>query len=357
MAYIILLIFIFSCIFAFIEDRVEKKYQYWIYLFFGICLVLISGLREIGIDPDSENYAVTYRNYYSESAAEGVEFTYIYLAAFLNIFTNDPHALFLIYALFGVGIKMFAFHRYNDKHIFLFLIMYLSYYYVVHDVMQIRTGILSGMLLLSVYEITNGRRLVALGYLLIGSMFHVSGLILLPILFLSTKPLTIKGKIFWTSIVLFSLFLSASGGNIFDYIAQIPYIGNKMEIYRKAAEMGQSHSTINGFGFFHLISIAIYLYLMFFSNVITEEDKHFPLMIRIASCGLAFYTILGFIPDLGARVSFLYRTVTIILFADIIYTIKPRWCGILFAELVAALYLNYGVQFIQFTLFWKTGGA
>jgi hypothetical protein len=53
----------------------------------------------------------------------------------------------------------------------------------------------------------------------------------------------------------------------------------------------------------------------------------------------------------------LYRTATIILLADVLFTIKPRWTAVVVTELIALFYLNYGLQFIHFPLLWKTAGA
>ena len=56
------------------------------------------GLKEVGLDPDSDNYAQTYRTYYDEKSSSEVESSFIIISAVLNLFTNDPHALFLFYA-------------------------------------------------------------------------------------------------------------------------------------------------------------------------------------------------------------------------------------------------------------------
>ena len=357
MAYLILVIFILSCLLAFFEDLLPKKYQYSLFFFFGICLILMCGLKEIGLDPDSDTYAQTYRSYYEDQSSKEVEGSFILIATILNFFTDDPHAIFLFYALFGVSLKLFAFSRFDNKRLFLFLVFYLSYFYVVHDMMQIRTGILSALYLLAIHEIVEGRRWLAFLYIVIGSFFHVSGLVLLPILFFRNKPLSIVEKFIWTGVVFFSLVVSASGGTVFDFLIDIPYVGDKLTLYQQAADVGMANSTINGFGVFHLISIALFVYLIFFSDAITEEDHHYPILIKIYACGLAFYTVFGFIPDLAARVSFLYRTATIILLADIVFTIKPRWTAVAITELIALFYLNYGLQFIHFPLLWKTAGA
>ncbi len=357
MAYLILFFFFSSCLFAYVEDLLPKKQQYLIYIFFGVCLILMCGFKEIGLDPDSENYEQSFLNYYADKTKEKVEFTFIAISAFLNLITDDAHILFLFYAIIGVSLKMYAFTKFNSKHIFLLLTAYLSYYYVVQDMMQIRTGVMTGLLLLAIKEIYDKRRWMALVYIIIGSCFHISGLLLLPFLFFKNTPFTKSAKYVWSLIVIFTLLLSAKGGNVMDVLQYIPYVGDKMSIYQKAADTGTSISTINGFGVFHVVSVLVFLYLMIMSKTLAAKDKYSPLLLRLYAVGLISYTLLGFIPDLGVRASHVFRIVTIMLIADIAYTIRPRWAGILCSQLVALFYLNYELQFIQFAFLWKTAGA
>lgn len=357
MAYLILFFFFSSCLMAYIEDLLPKKQQYLIYAFFGMCLVLMCGFKEIGLDPDSENYAMSFQNYYNDKAQESVEFTFIAISAFLNLFTDDAHILFLFYALIGVTLKMFAFTRFNSKHLFLLLTAYLSYYYVVQDMMQIRTGVMTAMAFLAIKEICDKRRWRALFYIVVGSCFHISGVILLPILFLRNKPFTLISGSIWSVGVVTALILSAKGGSIIEILQYVPYVGDKMAMYQKAAEAGTSQSTINGFGVFHVASVMVFLYLMVMSKTIAAEDRFSPMLMRLYAIGLISYTLLGFIPDLGARVSHVFRIVSIMLIADVAYTIRPRWAGILCSQIIALFYLNYELQFIQFAFLWKTAGA
>ena len=53
MVYIILSVFVLTALLAFVEDRLPKKYNMILYLFLGFVLVLVAGLRKIGVDPDS----------------------------------------------------------------------------------------------------------------------------------------------------------------------------------------------------------------------------------------------------------------------------------------------------------------
>ena len=181
MAYIIISLFILAGMCALIESHIQDNQKNQLMLFFLVPLVLTAGLREVGLDPDSENYEMVYRNYYTATATGNTEFTYVLLSAFLNLFTNDVHILFILYAIMGVGLKLLAIRK-TTEFTFLSLAIYISFYFCVHEMTQIRTGVLSGMFLLSLTLIAEGKRKWALFLILAGSCFHVSGLALLPLL-------------------------------------------------------------------------------------------------------------------------------------------------------------------------------
>lgn len=59
MGYIIIAIFIVVVILSYIEDYLGK-YKLPLYLLIGFTLILLAGLREVGIDPDSQNYEISF---------------------------------------------------------------------------------------------------------------------------------------------------------------------------------------------------------------------------------------------------------------------------------------------------------
>lgn len=350
MVYSIILIFILLCLLAYIDERLPHKYKMAIFILFGMILVIIAGSREIGIDPDSENYASTYLNYYNEQTERSVEFSYILIASILNKFSSDVHLLFFFYAFIGLGLKFIAFRKYTEFY-FLPIIVYISYFYDLQELMQIRTGILSGCLLLSIKPWSEGKRWLAFIYMLIGTFFHTSGLILFPLLFLTNKGFEGKRKYIWGAIIPISylFYLCFSG---FLIIIDLPYIGNKLAIYQAATELGVSHTT-NLFSPLHLFTIFLFYYMLFFSKTITNHNKYFPLMLKIFCLGICSYVIFSFIPIMAERISFLLRTCSIILYVGIYYTIKPKWLGILVVEIISLIYLNYGLTLFDFTLLWE----
>ena len=166
MGYITVVLFSVTTFLALIE-RYIRKYKLLLYFLISIALILIAGLRPVGIDPDSNNYEYTYIHYDTPTALEGVEYSYIFLSMIFNTITNNVHILFLFYALLGVGIKFFAFRKLSNSF-FLPVIVYIGYYFIMNECLQIRKGILSAVFLLYIKAIGDRQKKRAIYLLLIG---------------------------------------------------------------------------------------------------------------------------------------------------------------------------------------------
>lgn len=351
MPYLILIIFVLISTLCFLEHRFSKKYKLIVYVVLGLLLILIAGFREVGIDPDSENYEIAYRNYYSTSMLGAVDYSYLLLSSFFNIFTNDVHAIFLFYALFGVLFKFIAFRKHSASY-FLPIVVYLSFYYELHELTQIRTGLMSGLFLLSIVPVAEGKKLKACILIIIGALFHISALILLPLLFLKNNPLNIKWRIIWAALIPVAYAMSVVLTDT-TLTSDIPYIGEKLVIYQKAEELGTASVSVNIVSPLLLLSIFIYLYLLVFSSTIEKELKCYPLLIKIFGLGLFSYIAFSFLPVLAERVCYLLRIVIVLLFPAISYTIRPRWVGIIIVIIISMIFMNYGLRLLDFVFLWK----
>ena len=114
---------------------------------YAAIMILLSGFREVGIDYDSANYAYAYRDY---EISEGVEISFLLISSFLHLFSDDVHAIFLFYAFVGVSLKFLAVKRLSNSYL-VPLMVYLCNYYELHECMQIRSGILGGFYLFSLF--------------------------------------------------------------------------------------------------------------------------------------------------------------------------------------------------------------
>lgn len=339
----ILIMFAVIAILPYLE-KYMGKYKLPVYIIIGIILVALAGMREVGIDPDSENYEYDYHNYDSAKAAIGVDLSYLFFSSLLNTLTHDVHAIFLLYAFLGIALKFIAFRQLSEFW-FLPIIVYMSFYYEIHEITQIRTGVLTSMFLLAIKPMAEGRKWQAVIYLLIGAIFHISAVILLPVLFLSNKEMSTKSKLFWASIVPAAYFFYFFGSS-FIMNVNLPYVGYKLATYQAAEEAGASNVAVNVVSPFNLLTIFLYYYLLYFYDTIIEKNKYFPLMIKIFGIAIFAYVALAFLAVAAERICYQYRVVTMILFTNIIYTIRPKWAGILAVIFVGFAYLNYTMRYV-----------
>ena len=349
MPYFVIIIFILISIFSLLEDKIKREQVTIISAVFVIILIIFAGMREVGVDYDSTNYESAYKNY---DIAEGVDFSFILISFILNKISSDVHLLFMFYALLGVSLKYLVIRKTSISPI-VPLMVYVCYYYDMHECMQIRSGILGGFYLLSLFYIAKKQRKVAFIMLIIGSFFHISGLILLPILFLNNTQFPKKNKFLWCMVIPISYIIHFLGISFITSL-DIPYIGSKLEIYQRMHENGSSELGVNVFSPLLLMNILMFYYLMYFSETITAENKYFPLMIKCFSIGISSYMCFSFLPVLASRVNILYGTVSIILFSNVMYTIKPRYASVSLLILFCFLYLNYGLKcFEGFVFLWE----
>lgn len=339
MGYIIIFLFILAAILSYTENFI-KRYRLFLFIIFGAVLILLAGLREVGIDPDSENYEQTYQHYYASNAIDTVEYSFLLLSQIFNYITDDVHAIFLFYAFFGVMLKFIAFRKYSEFY-FLPIVAYLSFYFEVHELTQIRTGIVSAIFLMTIKPIADGNRKKAFLLILLCSFFHISSLTLLPSVFISNKDMGNKQRLIWASLIPASFIMFFAGTNT-SISTSIPYIGEKVALYQNATERGVETVGINTLLPLQFVNIAVSLYLLLFHNTIKSFNKYFPIMIKLFIIGICLYNVFAFLPVLGVRLSHLYCIVSIILYTNIYYTIRPKWAGITLVILLSTIVLKFG---------------
>lgn len=303
------------------EDYMDyKPYLYW-----GICIMLIvvAGFREIGSDHDSLNYQYTYMYGSSMNMEIVSEISFTWICNFFNALRLDVRFFFLFYAILGVTLKFIAFRRLSSLY-FIPAFTYFSYYFMLHDMTQIRAGIASAMILFAIKPIQEGNRLKALAYLLIALFFHYSSAIVLPLVFLSNKDLDGKRIILWASIVPATYFLYFIHFNIITSIP-LPMFSDKIELYQTMKDKGLMGEDINVFNVFHLFRVFIYLYALYFYETIKAFNPYITILLKIMGISIASLVIFSALPVFAFRVSELFGIVDIIIITSIYYTLKPSY--------------------------------
>ena len=343
MGAIIFVIFAITVALSFLENSLKESSKRNVYWFIAIVLILLAGFREVGVDPDSVNYEYAFTHYDDDRISGAIEYSYFLISEILSHLSNDVHIIFLFYAFFGVLLKFKAFRKYVPEMWFLPVALYLSFIYELHEVTQIRTGIMSGLFLLAIQPIAERKWIKSLLLIGLGMFFHISAIVLLPLIFLSNKEMSLKTRLFWTAVIPASYVFYFLGSVLLVNIP-IPYIENKLENYEKTSDTMES--SLNVFSPLHLFTIMLFLYLMYFYDTIKEHNKYFPLMMKIFAISIFSFSAFAFLPVLANRLSYLFRIVTIVLYCNIYYTIRPKWVGMLVVVLISLVYMTYTFSYI-----------
>lgn len=334
MEWILLAILLLVCGLSLIEDRLQR-YNLAIYISIAIALILFAGLREVGFDRDSENYENYFYNYDDPSLELGVEISFRLLSKFFSSFSNDVHTLFMFYALIGVSLKMIALKKLTPFY-YLPLAIYIGYYYLLHDLTQIRAGVVSGLTLLAIPFVCQGKRKIALAILLFACLFHYSAIVLLPIVFFSHKEMSEKERWIWGTLLPLGYFIHFLPVNITTVI-HIPYITDKIILYEELRDKGIIGDEINIFNLVFLVKCVLYIYVLYFYDSIKKIDGNLSIIIKMMGIYIFIFPCLSKLPVLSFRVSELYGIVEIVMFTYITYTIRPQWIGKTVALSAAAI--------------------
>ena len=321
MIFTFLLLFIVIVSLIFLEDYLGdlNKYAYW-----GLCIIMIffCAFRTIGVDPDSVAYEEIFKSNGNDPRLL-VESSFLFLSEIVKGFTDDVHYLFLIYAILGITIKFYALRQLSPWY-FLPLAIYFGNYFILHDFIQIRAAVASGLLLLAIKPLSEGNKKKAIVFFLIANVFHYSSLAFYPILFFSNNLSQIWKYVLIAilpiGVVLFLLhydFLSA---------LPIPYIQEKIEMYKELVEIGRFNDlTLKNV--FIWIQYAIVLYSLYFYETMLDKCPSLPLLLKITAYSMICFFALSSISVVAARLHELLGIVELALFPCVCYTIRPQYFG------------------------------
>lgn len=317
---LLIAIIIITAIFAIFEEYLEP-YKKYIYAALAIILIATATFRPVGFDNDSTNYEYFFTHNDDKSLTFAVEFSFLQISRILRFFVDNVHIIFLFYAILGVSLKFEAIRRLSPI-LFLPVVIYLGNYFILHEMTQIRAGVASGLLLLSIPYLAERKWKQTLTCWFIALFFHYSSAALFLLVFLNNKDISNKWKIILASIIPIGYILYFLGVNVITTLP-IPYIGNKIEAYQDLKAKGIIGDEINVFNAVFLVKEAIFLYLLYMYDTVKQFNKYLPLMLRIMALSIFSFLIFAPLPVLAFRISELYGIVDIILFTNIYYTIRP----------------------------------
>lgn len=333
MAFLIFIIFIIVAILFLANVRTKNK------IFFSISfiLILLAGLRPEGLDKDYSNYV----EYFYNVDNAFVEYSFKFIVYLVDsLFRNEIKFLFVIYACLGIIIKFHAIKKLTEL-IWASILIYISYYFMLHEMTQIRIGVSSAFLLLSIIPLYNNNKRYFLLCVICATFFHYSSFIILFLWFIK-KGINKNILAILLPICIISSFISSY---LFVNIP-IPFIQDKMLDYIRLKNTNSTLNNINIFNAIYLTKIIIFYLFYIKYNYISNKNKYFNLIFSIYCLSLCVFPLLSYIPVVAFRISELLGVVEIVLLPMIYYFFKPS----LISRMVVII---FSLSFLLMSLFYN----
>lgn len=202
-----------------------------VYIGFGLLLVVLVSMcvNKSETIADYGSYNSMYEMGSSRFNRRGVEPSF----GIITMISPTFRTLLLIYAVMSVSLHLFAITK-SASNLWLSLVVYLTMDYVLHDMIQIRGAVATGLMLLSIRFISERKWWIYFPMVVIAMFFHYSAVAFLPLYFLPTKRMW---KPFWIGALIVGLAMGLTQTYVGSLFRNIPvefinkffqdYVGNK----------------------------------------------------------------------------------------------------------------------------------
>lgn len=342
MIFILFSVFFLFGLISFLVPQ-EKLYKTILFFALGLVLILIAGFRSEEVVRDYVNYVT----YFHDQDFLAVEPAFVVISKIIySLIGPYPIYLFLLFAILGVSFKLIAIKQLTELW-FLSLVIYLSNFFILHEMTQIRAGIASAFLLLCVKPIYERDLKKFLLFALLGFLFHYSAIVILPLWFLGIKT---RKKVLLLSLPIGYL-VYFSGINLITTIP-ISVIQTKISMYQTLMELGNEESIlINVFNFVFLSKILIFYFLLSKYDLLLSYNKYTPILIKIYCISLMSYLVLAVLPPIATRINELLAVVDIILIPFIYYAFKPAWFSKSLIVFIGMCFLFINLFYVKLIVF------
>ena len=309
-------------------------YYSYLFILFFVLLFFIAGFRPVGLDRDSENYARAVQSFiithnYNFITIEPSFYLIVNVSKFL--FDDVVRGVFILYALLGVSLTLYAIKK-NSSFPLLSLIVYSCFYFVLHEMTQIRVGVAGAIFLLAIPDIVNRNLKSFLIKTALATLFHYVAIIMLFIYLINSKH---NKQLFYLFLPLIGILCAITNVGRFFLMSIInflpEFLGYKINIYLALHEMG-IFTEINVFNLYYSSLLIIYYFAIINTNKFKKEID--VLQIKILGWMLFTFYSFYFLPVFAFRISEFLGLVLIFILPDLISIVREKY----FISFVVFLY-------------------
>lgn len=289
-----------------------------------ILFALVAGLRVPGMDKDSLTYLELY-HYVVDSSFSFVivEPSFTLISYFCSTISKEYGLaiLFIIYAFLGVTLKYVAIMKLLDNPLkrLLAFYLYICFFYLLHEYTQIRAGVASGILMISVYYLFRHEQIKYFFLVSCACLFHYSSIIF----FIVPLLLKFRSKYIYILMPAVSGVVGFSGVTMWllsNFSSQLPqFLSYKVQVYLNLKQAVNLYSVFNPVYFFAFMISSVYL-LKF-----SREGSIQLLMSKLLSLGVSFYYCFIALPAFSYRIAELFLVFLIILLPGMIQNFRGKF--------------------------------
>ena len=320
---IILSIFAFVVVLAFLEDYMQSWQKLLILLCLGLVMICVATFKPMAT-ADASNYESYFYQNDDILVEMSVEPSFIYMSRLYLSLGFGITAIFLTYALIAIPMKLALLWR-MTPFVFTSMIVYIGIYYPLHDVVQIRCGAATVFLFGAIVPLAKRQYFKAFVLIIVAALFHRSSLAFLPIFLLGN----IKVGKYWKWVLGVSipicLLLYLAGFSAFSLMPK-SMIEGKLDVYKDMSEMGLwgknyvPYKNIIFAAEFALLYVFIYFY-----DTIKKHCIYAPILIKVLALEMGYFIMFAEIEVVGNRLHELFGMFNVLAFTQCVYCIKPRY--------------------------------
>lgn len=321
----LVLLFFICMSLSFFEERLNERQKLIIYYVLGAAMILIAGLREVGSTPDTVSYEEMFYAKEGDLMVLLREPSFSIIVNILQSYSLGINSLFIVYALLSIPMHLAVFWK-MSKLPLLTLTIYLSYYYMMHDLVQIRCAVASGLFLWAIYWYLENKKLYSLAFILMGTFFHFSAAAGL-VLFVFNNKLPAWERVALYALVPIGLVVYFTHFDISSFIPD-EWGGMKLMRYRQMRDKGVEDDQQGWRLEINLLiwmNIVLYYACIYYHDYLVKHCKYTTIAIKLQAVGFIFLFFAYSISKvLGNRMNDYFSVVTILLWTVSFYAFRPQ---------------------------------
>lgn len=297
----------------------------------GVILTIMAGLRPKGVDPDYDNYVNAY-----VYGSERVEPAFIFISNFVKIVFDNIIGLFLVFAILGVTLKFIAIRQLSPFYL-LSVLIYFSNFFFLHEMIQMRAGVASAILLLCIKPLCerNFKQFAIL--LILAVCFHYTALVFVFFIFIDPQKIN---RLLYTILIPIAYLVVLSGYTASYIIKYIPVDSVQVlfDMYSNDINGGIGNQ-LNIFNFIQLFKCSIYFFLLYNIHKILIFNMYAVLLIKIYAFSLIAFALFSDIPAISFRISELLSIVEIVIIPMILYIFHNKKVALFIPISISLIFL------------------